>query len=436
MKDQIKNLLSIHWILTITIATIAVLQFAIFGVVGLSAYFFLLAYNIVGLIYCWKVEKKRIYYCPVLFLGIAYCVMYMIASLVNGNFVNIATTIVQYLLILTLSFFIRPDSEIIRDVISISKILTVAGIAMSVLSVLLAVLGTAFPEFFGNLPNLDIFNRIIANICDIRKERLIGFGRNPNLTAFYCYVCAIASLFLFSITSQAWWKFFAVLNILFSGTVIIFLSNSRTYILALAVFACFFFFTYYLIAYRDNSRKRMTFKMILTFGLLCCLFTVIAILLNPDLKVLVFNKILRTDSIKTIGNREYIFESALEMGADNRLFGINSDFFESQVALHTHNMYLEIITFAGVPCFILFMCYLAFATGISVLNFKRLKNESIESKILNCFCFSFLFGYLAGGFTEPGGVSSMRLIFPVLQVIVATICVMHYNARVKCNSIK
>lgn len=431
MNNQIKKLLNIHWLLTLTIASIAVLQFAIFGGIGLATYFLLLIYNLIGLIYCWRVEKKRVYICPTLVLGVAYCVLYIISSMVNGNYKNSTSTILQYLLILIIAFYIRSDSNIIDDVLSISKVLTVAGIAMSVLSVVLAVLGTALPEFFSSLPSCQIFDYIRKITCDITKERLIGFAGNPNTTAFYCYVCVLASIFLISITKQAMWKYFSVLNILVSGTVIILLSRSRTNILSLAVFACSFLFVYYLIVYKADPFKRKTFKLILIFGFVLCLFVFIVIFLSPDFRSFIFNDILRIDSVKNIGNREFIFEAAIEMGSDNRLFGINSDIFEDNVASHTHNMYLEVITFAGVPCFILFIGYLLAALVTAVLNFRKQHNASIETKVLNCFCISFLLGYLVGGFTEPGGVSSMRLIFPVLQVIIASICVMYYNAGLK-----
>ena len=431
MKDRIKNLLSIHWILTITIATIAVLQFTIFGVVGLVTYFLLLIYNLIGLIYCWRIEKKRVYICPTFILGIAYCGFYIISSLVNGNYKNITSTILQYLLILILAFYIRTDSFIINDVLSISKVLTVAGIVMSVISVVLAILGTAFPDFFFSLPNFQVFDEIRIKICDITKERLIGFAGNPNTTALYCYVCIIASIFLTSVAKQAIWKYFSVLNILVSGSVIILLSRSRTNILSLVAFACSFLFVYYLIVYKADPIKRKTFKLILISVFVLCLLAFIVIFLSPAFRSFIFNDILRIDSVKNIGNREFIFEAAIEMGSGNRLFGINSDIFEDSIAPHTHNMYLEVITFAGVPCFILFISYLLAATGIVILNFKKLHNASVEAKVLNCFCFSFLLGYFIGGLTEPGGVSSMRLIFPVLQVLIASACVMHYNAGLK-----
>lgn len=427
MKDQIKNLLSIHWILTITIAVIAVLQFAIFGVVGLATYFVLLVYNVIGLIYCWKVGKKKIYNCPTLFFGIAYCVMYIVASLINGNFVNSTTTIIQYLLILTLSFFIRPDCEIIKNVITISKVLTVAGIAMSVLSVLLAVLGTAFPILFENLPSWEICNVIRGRICDIKKERLIGFAGNPNTTAFYCYTCLVSSIFLISVEKKTKWKFFSVFNIFVCIVVIFFLSNSRTYMLSFAIFIFSYFITCYLFAYKESKNR---LKAVRFFLLLCgaLLIVVIALVIFvPSFRDFLLVKFLRIDSVKTIGNREEIFKSAVIMGSKHRVFGINSDIFEEQVAFHTHNMYLEIITFAGIPCFILFICYLAFATGVSVRNFNWLKKTTLETRVLNCYVFSFLLGYFVGGLTETGGVSSMRLIFPVLQVLIASICVLQCN---------
>lgn len=416
----------VHWLLSITIASIAVLQFGVFSTLGLVLYGVLLAYNFVGIIL--NCKNKRINWTFTFVTGAGYFLYYIFASLFNGNFIDIASVLFQYLLIFIISFFIRDEKYIEKDFLSLAKILTISGLAMAVLSILLAVFSTAFPDFFSSLPDYEVFYELKKRTCNIAVDRLVGFGGNPITTAFYCYVSVAFSIYLLSRTVRFAWKITALCNFIISSFTISFLARSRTYMGALATFLIIYFFIYYCVINKDNPRKWKNFKIILTLAFILFALFLILFFVSSEFKSFILNDVLRIQNINTIGNREYIFENSLAAGDGHRLFGINTREFEKEVAYHTHNMYLEILTFGGVPSLVLFMLYTVSAIIVSVKNFIFKNHISQVCLVINCLALAYIISYLVGGISEPGAVRSMRIAFPVYNTMIATVCVIRANS--------
>ena len=108
--------------------------------------------------------------------------------------------------------------------------------------------------------------------------------------------------------------------------------------------------------------------------------------------------------------------------AKGRLLGVQ---FE---ALFTNNMYLEILTFGGVPSLVLFMLYTVSAIIVSVKNFIFKNHISQVCLVINCLALAYIISYLVGGISEPGAVRSMRIAFPVYNTMIATVCVIRANS--------
>ena len=381
-RNSVLSFFDVHWLLSITIASIAVLQFGVFSTLGLVLYGVLLAYNFVGIIL--NCKNKRINWTFTFVTGAGYFLYYIFASLFNGNFIDIASVLFQYLLIFIISFFIRDEKYIEKDFLSLAKILTISGLAMAVLSILLAVFSTAFPDFFSSLPDYEVFYELKKRTCNIAVDRLVGFGGNPITTAFYCYVSVAFSIYLLSRTVRFAWKITALCNFIISSFTISFLARSRTYMGALATFLIIYFFIYYCVINKDNPRKWKNFKIILTLAFI--LFALFLI-----------------------------------------LFFVSSE-FKSFILNDVHNMYLEILTFGGVPSLVLFMLYTVSAIIVSVKNFIFKNHISQVCLVINCLALAYIISYLVGGISEPGAVRSMRIAFPVYNTMIATVCVIRANS--------
>lgn len=417
-----QKLFDVRNVILVTIASIAILQFGVFSLLGLAVYGLLLAYNLFSIIY--NLREKKIYVNIVFLLGISYCIYFLVSSVVNGNIADVGSTILQYLLIFVVASFIRGDDSIKKDIVSLSKVLTIAGLSMAVLSILLALAGEMFPSFFQSLPEWEPFTEIQKRLCNIPQERLVGFGGNPITTAYYCYTGLLFSIYLCSVECSKNWKILVYLNILVSSITIIFLTRCRTYAIALFAFAFLYISIYYFWISKDNKLKKRNFKIIATVCIAILAILIVIFIASDSFRDFILNDIIRIQNLSTLSNRLEIFYNSYNAGIGHRWFGVNADQFEQTIAYHTHNAYLEVLTFGGLPCLILFLLYLFFSliTAIAVL---RSKNKDVQ--IIACFIFSFIIGYMVGGIAEPGSIRAMRIIFPVMQVLLAFISVLHHN---------
>lgn len=432
-KYKLLDLLDIHWLLIITISTIAVLLFGVFNWVGLVLYGVLLVYNGSGIVYNFlngrKISKNITF-----FSGVLFSLYFLLASFINGNSSDWAT-IIQYGLILVLVSFAREGKEIQSVFLPISKVLTISGICMAFLSILIPIIGNVFPSFFLSLPKYDLFIRLNKMVCDIKTDRLIGFGLNPITTSFYCYATIAFSVFLFSITGKQLWKILSAINIGISSFFIAFLARSRTYMLALFAFYGAYFFIYYCVLYRDVPSKQRDFKVLLFVFCSCFIVFVLLFTLFDSFRSFILEDVFRVQNIDTFGNRGDIFTRSLIAGEGHRLFGISSMYFEQIIEDHTHNVFLEVLTFGGVPSLFFFMIYVFSSIYISIKNMINKNEMPINIQIINCLAFAYIVSYLVGGISEPGGVRTMRLAFAVLQLMIGSVVVIYVSTHTRKHDI-
>lgn len=426
-----QKLFDVRNVILVTIASIAILQFGVFSLLGLAVYGLLLVYNLFSIIY--NLREKKIYVNIVFFLGISFCIYFLIASVSNGNIADVGSTILQYLFIFVVASFIRDDDSIKKDIVSLSKVLTIAGLAMAVLSILLALAGEMFPSFFQSLPEWEPFTEIQKRLCNIPQERLVGFGGNPLITAYYCYTCLLFSIYLCFVECSKSWKILAYLNILISSIIIIFFTRSRTYIVALFAFLFFYGLIFYFKLWLNNKARIRSFKHIIIFLAVLIIFLFALFVFSHSFREFILNEVIRVQNLSTLSGRLEIFYNSYNAGIGHRWFGVNAEYFERTIGYHTHDAYLEVLTFGGLPCLILFLLYLLFALITAIAD---LKSKDRDVQIIACFIFSFIIGYMVGGITEPGGVRGLRLIFPVMQILIAWGSVLHRNILSKNSSLK
>ena len=432
-KDNLLNLLDIHWLLVITISVIAVLRFCVFSWPGLIMYGVLIVYDIAGIAYNYSIGKKTARCFP-FYVGVLFSLYFLLASFINGNSSDWAT-IIQYGLILVLVSFAREGKEIQSVFFQISKVLTISGICMAFLSILIPIIGNIFPSFFLRLPEYDLFIRLNKMVCDIKTDRLIGFGLNPITTSFYCYATIAFSVFLFSITDKQCWKVLAIINIIISTMLIVFLARSRTYMIALFVFYVVYFFIYYCVIYKDAPRKKHNLKILLFLVGSCIVVFVLLFFNCSSLRDFILKDVLRVQNIDTLGNREDIFTQSLEIGKGHRLFGVNSLYYKQNIKSHTHNVFLEVLTFGGIPSLFFFMIYVFSSIFISIKNMINKNEMPINIQIINCLALAYIVSYLVGGISEPGGVRTMRLAFAVLQLMIGSVVVIYANTHARKHDI-
>ena len=419
----VQKLFDVRNVILVTIASIAILQFGVFSLLGLAVYGLLLLYNLFSIIY--NLREKKLYVNIVFLLGAFYCIYFLISSVANGNIADVGSTILQYLLIFVVASFIRDDDSIKKDIASISKILTIAGLAMTVLSILLSLAGEMFPSFFQNLPEWEPFTEIQKRLCNIAQERLVGFGGNPITTAYYCYTGMLFSIYLCSAECSRKWKILSCLNILVSSITIIFLTRCRTYTVALLAFLFFYGLIFCLKLMGNKKARTRSFKHIIIFLVALIIIVLSALFIfSYSFRDFILNEVIRVQNLSTLSNRLEIFYNSYNAGIGHRLFGVNADQFEQTIAYHTHNAYLEVLTFGGLPCLILFLLYLFFSL-ITAITGLRSKDKDVQ--LIACFIFSFIIGYMVGAMTEPGSIRAMRIIFPVMQVLLAFMSVLHHN---------
>lgn len=426
----VQKIFDVRNVILVTIASIAILQFGVFSLLGLAIYGLLLVYNLFSIIY--NLREKKLYVNIVFFLGTFFCIYFLISSVANGNIADVGSTILQYLLIFVIASFIRGDDSIKKDIVSLSKVLTIAGLSMAVLSILLALTGEMFPSFFQSLPEWEPFTEVKKRLCNISQERLVGFGGNPLITAYYCYTCLLFSIYLCAVECSKRCKILAYLNILISSITIIFFTRSRTHIVSLFAFLFFYGLIFYF-ELRVNKKARIRSSKYIIIFLAVFIVIFALFIFSHSFREFILNEVIRVQSLSTLSNRLEIFYNSYNVGIGHRWFGVNAEYFEKTIGYHTHNAYLEALTFGGLPCLILFLLYLLFALITAIAD---LKSKDKDVQIIACFIFSFIIGYMVGGITEPGGVRGLRLIFPVMQILIAWGSVLHHNILSKSSVLK
>ena len=411
----------IHKCLAITLATISIIKFDIFGTIGLIAYGVLIFYTA----FCVFINSKKngLCYTLTLYSGSAYYILFLILTAYKGGFAKIGTSLIQLFLIMLLSLIIREEKEIRKDIITLGKILTVAGFVMGVASVALSISFTYNPIFINNWPKL---SRLAATLP---YQRIPGFTGNANITACYCLVGSTFSTYLLTNENKKKWKIFSVINIFLAAYIIFFATASRTSMICFILFN--FIYLSLFIIYKNKiqgTASNITRYFIIFFA--TCTILLIILFSIPVIRDYILYEIIRIDSLKTGSGRISIYSTALKMAEGHRLFGISINDFIAATGVRTHNMILEVLTFAGIIGLLPFLCYIISSFVYAVINLVRYnQSKDFSAILLRIFFIAYIISYFTFGITESAEVDGIQSISAIAQIIFGYSSVLFFNSE-------
>lgn len=408
----------------VSITVISIIQIEVFGTLGLIIYGLLIAYGIVFILL--NLRKLNTLHKPISIIAFAYYFYFILADCINGNFVLTGPSLIQYLILLIIAFSIRPTQQLNSTILSIAKIMTIMGIVVSISSVFIALLTYYFPDLINKLP------QYFANIC-IKSTgafpgRASGVLGNANITGGYSFVCAIFSMYLMFIDQTKKWKSISCVNYILSAYMIFIFCNSRSFILALLSSSIIFIFLYFLHVYKEDKQKIKAFKIILICAVILFIILGLSILYISQFRTFIFDRILRVTSLSDGSGRLEIYKTALELGKGNRVFGYSFRDLEAITGnSHAHNIFIELLSFGGIPSLLLF-CIFFFYTGLVAIKNVFAKNTSKECCILSIFLLAYGVGYFICGLTGSD-INRMRMTTVCLQIAMGFIHVIAYNIK-------
>lgn len=408
----------------VSITVISIIQIEVFGTLGLIIYGLLIAYGIVFILL--NLRKLNTLHKPISIIAFAYYFYFILADCINGNFVLTGPSLIQYLILLIVAFSIRPTQQLNSTISSIAKIMTIIGIIVSLSSVFIALFTYYFPDLINNLP------QYFANFCIISTGsfpgRASGVLGNANITSGYSFVCAIFSIYLMFIDQNKKWKFLSCVNYILSAYMIFIFCNSRSFILALLSSSIIFIFLYFLHVYKEDKQKIKAFKIILICAVILFIILGLSILYISQFRTFIFDRILRVTSLSDGSGRLEIYKTALELGKGNRVFGYSFRDLEAITGhSHAHNIFIELLSFGGIPSLLLF-CIFFFYTGLVAIKNVFAKNTSKECCILSIFLLAYGVGYFICGLTGSD-INRMRMTTVCLQIAMGFIHVIAYNIK-------
>ena len=224
------------------------------------------------------------------------------------------------------------------------------------------------------------------------------------------------------------WKYISCINYILSIYIVFIFCNSRSFTLALISSTIIFVFLYFLHVYRYDKQKIKVFKIIIICAVILFSILLISILCIPQFRTFVFDRIIRVTSLSDGSGRLEIYRTALEMGKGNRVFGYSFKDLEAITGRsHAHNIFIELLSFGGIPSLLLF-CIFFFYTGFVAIKNIFAKNTSKECCILSIFILAYGVGYFICGLVESD-INRMRMTTVCLQLALGFTHVIAYNLK-------
>ena len=305
-----------------------------------------------------ELNKKQIKFSPIIpfyFISFFY-LLSAIIMVIHKDILTLGLGHLFYYILICICFIDKEDRNITEEIISIMKMLTIAAIVVSFLSI------SFIPYVEQNIEKFSWTDKnTLTALTVIAKEpsRLVGMLGHPNKTGNFCAICIIGSeLILFS-QNQKKWKAVSIVSILLSSLTIL-LTGSRTAMLMTALFTIIFII---LLFCTGLMKEKNTLKTLLLFIGIMLIFCILALVfLVATNKVEFFlNHIIRTDSMQSGSGRTWIRAKAFEISKENRLIGVSRKYLTDIIGVDAHNTYYEILATAGVPALILYLCFIFYS---------------------------------------------------------------------------
>ena len=409
----------IHSFLLVTVSCLLLLNLNFLGTLGLVIYGIMIAYSAFFFILNYK---KRQDFCKkpfIFYFIIAYYSYFLFAVFINGSFSYNGPALIQLFLLYLIVILRQNNAEILEDIKSVAKILTVFGLIAGIGSIGIAIFTYYYPEAVSLLP--EKIGEVFFNMTQGFPLRLAGYRYHPNGTAQACFTSLMFSIYLLSIADSSKWKVLSLLNCFIAVYLIVIATNSRTNIVCLALFLFLYFIIYFFVLNKENKQlnKIKNSIVIITLGLLL-VFSLIVFFYEPA-KEFLFSRVLRVSSIKDASGRDDVYKIAYELGQGHRILGY--DMHQLRVAGnvdHAHNLFLQLLSAGGIPTLALFCISFFITIFFATKNLIRIKHD-LSIRKLNCFFFCFIICYFIQGIPEISGVDNMSPFAICSQIIFAYI---------------
>lgn len=386
--------------INITFLVVSIIQFNIFGYVGLTGYGLLIVFGAAFFIV--NRHKMRFATGTAFKIAIAYYAYFLIAALINGSYKMIEASLLTMLLLTLAGFVLRSNEEIDDNLISLAKILTIAGIVMCVLSFAVACFTYLFPEVVNSMPDW-----LSTKLIDIKGDfprRMSGFVLNPNSTAEYSYMTACLSFYLLTKAKKLKWKFLAATNILISFITVFFLTASRTSMMAFLGFYGTYYVCHIIHLATVKKTKAVRLTLIVMIAIPVALLGILSILFAyQPTRDFIFEHIIRISSLATGSGRLKLYNEIFNIGKANRVVGVSIDTIKTETtnhAPHCHNSFLETLTFGGIPTLLLFSTYILISFIFSFKSIWRTKQLPYQTRSSALFFASIVVSQFLYGLTE------------------------------------
>lgn len=426
-ESKISFIHDIRTNLIITISVTAFLQFGLLGSFGLAFYGILIAYGMIFLI----ANYKTIYSSkgPALYLISSFYLYYLICTFVTGNYTRYAASVILLLFISINSFIPRSNEQRIEDLLVFGKIIAIFSLIMALSSIVVSIIFVYFHALVIKLPyNIQA---LMADVAEAFPARMSGFTSNANTTASYCIIASIFSVFAISLpATNIKWKIIHLCNIIVTLITSAFFVASRTQTLAFGVFLISYCLIFFLFVNKKNKRMRNIFKIILISCLVLGVICIIILLLSESIRDFFLNHVLRISTLKTMTGRIGVYKNALILSFENPVFGYNYHELAKATQLQitqAHNVFLEALSFAGVPGLILFTAYFVLTIYIAIKNLLSKEKLSHQENILNCFLLSYIAYFFIFGLFEPADIDTSRLTSVCYPILFGCIHGIQYN---------
>ena len=426
--ENTRNLIfqDIHIFNIILVSVLSFLQFTFIGkVIGLTSYGIMLAYSVVFFFY--NLRIKRFYTPWILYVIVLFYLYFLIATCANGSVMMFGSSLLQLLFICLISFFDRNTTSYVKDFISISKVLIILSLFMGCGSVIIGLIVYLYPEMISSLP-MGI-SEYLKSVAGSFPVRLTGLAWHPNSSAKLCLIGSMFSIYLLTCEEiqSVKWKILAIINTFFSLYFIGIATNSRTSLIVLFSFCFIYGFIYAFKIKKGNKAvlKTIIYIVIVLFAILILFLVLISV--STEFKNYLLNDILRISTISTATGRTTIYKIAFELGENDRLFGFHPDRLDERVHVaSTHNLFLELLSFGGVPSLVLYAIFFFYTLYVSWKNLT-LKTLMEKQQVLCAFLFCYIVCYFIYGIAERASVNGVGEIAVLAQIVFGITHVINHN---------
>ena len=384
-----------------------------------------------GLFFLLNIRRHRMALTWVAISGIVYYILSTISYIHNGDIMTEGFPHFQYVFLGLICLSDRSSEDIVKEISTLVKMVTVFSIIMVVVSLLTVPLVLYCPSFVESLPKE--LNRMVITSASIGNGRFCGFTNNPNMTANFCTVGFMLSYYLLFVKTGWKWKTAAVADCVLSFYLITFKCASRTAMLTIMAFACIFPFLYFIAFHWRNMEYRKWFYIVLVLIIVAILLGISIVVFVEPLRDYVLNNIIRISSLQTGSGRTNIWRFMLEASKGHRIFGVSKQVIRENFNVGSmHNIFLELFIIMGVPTMIAYLVYFFFSICQSWKMAFSQKIDSHYLKMLYLLILSTLLVTILQGMSENFLFSKYCLTGMFVTYFLATTQVLWKN-KIGCN---